>query len=95
MTDTLTLGSAPCDEDCAQVGQADYREKALAECNKYRDMLKTKFGNPPTGASLIIHGERHDFGIYYEVAVRYDDNFPEAVDYAFKLESEAPAKWQE
>jgi hypothetical protein len=35
MREYLTLGPAPCNEDCAQVGQPDYHERAREECRRF------------------------------------------------------------
>ena len=47
----------------------------------------------PAGARLRITRNPHDFGDYFDVVVEYDPNVRDAVEYAFKLESEAPSRW--
>jgi len=32
MRDYFSIGQTPSEEDCAQVGQPDYRRKAMEEC---------------------------------------------------------------
>lgn len=95
MRDYIALGSTPCAESCAQVGAADYREKASEECRRYKALLLKKFGNPPVGARFAVKGFNHDFGRYFEVVVEFDDNFPEAVDFAFDVEADLPEYWDE
>lgn len=95
MTDKLELGPTPSNEDCAQVGSEDYAIKARAECRAMIAQLRRGFGPEPEGARLIIASNPHDYGSYLEVAVKFDDNYPQAVDYAFKLESEYPSDWDD
>ncbi len=91
--DYLTLGPTPHDEDCAQVGQPDYREKAIPECKRYIRLLREKFGDEPEGASLNVKSFPHDFGTYFEVIVWFDQAHPLSIDYAFRLEANGPATW--
>lgn len=94
MIDYLELGPSPCDEDCAQVGDDNYEQKARAECQSFISLLRKTFGNEPEGAKLIIKSNPHDYGRYYEVAVKFDDNFPKSIDYAFNVENNAPTNWE-
>jgi len=52
MRDYYTLGSAPCDEPCACVGEEHYRERALEECERFIEFLRATFGPEPYGARL-------------------------------------------
>lgn len=94
MMDYITLGGAPYEEECAQVGDEGYRQRALKECAAYIGQLKRAFGEPPAGASLRVKRFPHDFGTYHEVVVEFEDE-PAAIEYAFKLEEEMPARWDE
>ena len=93
--DYLYIGPSPYEEDCVQVGTRDYHTKAMAECRRFRALIKKKLGVPPQGARLVIKGNPHDLGSYYEVCVEFDDDNAEAVEYALKCEREAPATWDE
>ncbi|WP_050028949.1 hypothetical protein [Verrucomicrobium sp. BvORR034] len=94
MNDYTVIGSTPCDEDCQQVGAPDYdRAAAIAECKRFRDLIREHCGEEPEGARLIIKGETHEFGTYHEVHCVFNDNIDLAVDYAFHVETHAPAKW--
>ncbi len=96
MMDYLDLGPTPVEEGCEQVGTPSYDPiLARAECAAYIAQLKREFGPPPEGARLSISTNPHDFGTYHEVVVRFDDTFLQAVEYAFKLESESPGNWDE
>lgn len=93
MREHLTLGPVPAEEDCAQVGEDGYGERALEECRRYIALLRKKFGPEPDGTRLTTKSFPHDFGSYLEVVVKFDDTNERAVAYAFELEGEAPARW--
>lgn len=93
MRDYINIGSAPCDEDCAQVGQPNYASKAQQECGRFIEAIRSKLGPEPQGAELRVKGFPHDFGRYYEVVCYFDDNNEAAMEYAFKCEAEAPTTW--
>jgi hypothetical protein len=96
MFDTLEIGSTPCDEACQQVGTKDYDpHKARLECQRFRTQLRQQFGEEPEGAKLIIKGNPHDFGTYYEVACKYEMGNEKAEEYAFNCESEAWPQWRD
>ena len=95
MRDHMSIGSSPCDEPCAQVGQDNYAVQAKQECRRYIELLLKKFGEPPEGASLSVKGFPHDFGTYYEVVVNYDDDDRAGLDYALLLEGNSPATWDD
>jgi hypothetical protein len=91
--DYLTIGSAPAEEECAKVGESDYGNRARKECRAYIRQLRREFGNEPEGASLVTRFFPHDFGTYLEVVCYYEDDVPESVEYAYRLERESPANW--
>ncbi len=93
MKDYIDIGPAPCNEDCAQIGQLGFTECNIKECRRFIELIRSTLGPEPTGARLGIKAHDHEFGTYREVVCYYDDDKPEAVDYAFRCESEAPAKW--
>ena len=93
MIDEIYLGCCPVDEEPSQSVDQDFREKNRAECERYRDLLVKLLGIPPKGATLYVKRQDHDFGPYREVVVRFDDAFPESVEYAFRLEAEGPRTW--
>lgn len=91
--DYLEFGSAPVEEECAQVGQSDYREKVFDECNRFILLLREIFGDEPEGSRLMIKRNEHDFGLYYEVACKFDITKTDAVDYAYAIEGNMPKRW--
>ncbi len=96
-TDSMMIGSAPSDEDVAQVGatEYDYSSQARKECKAFIGQLRRMFGLEPEGATLVVKGNPHDFGTYYTVDVKNDIRNEAAVAYAFKLEAEGPAEWDD
>ena len=92
--DFLEIGPAPCDEECAQVGDPDFHSRAGEECRRFVELIRKKLGPEPEGATLRVTTHYHDFGPYPEVTCWYDDELPAAVDYAFRCESEAPTRWE-
>ena len=95
MRDFMDIGSSPCDEPCAQVGEPDYSAKARAECGRFIELIRKKLGIEPLGAYLAIKSFPHNFGIYHEVVVHFDDDDEEARNYAYLCEAEAPRTWQD
>lgn len=94
MRDYLTIGSSPYDEPCIQVtDRATYSELQTQECYAFVNQLRREFGEEPEGARLAVKRFPHDFGAYREVVCWFDSEFSESVEYAYKLEGEAPAKW--
>ncbi|MCL2590580.1 MAG: hypothetical protein FWD67_06805 [Betaproteobacteria bacterium] len=90
----MDISPAPVEEDCAQVGRLDYEERSSRECRVFKRMLSRLFPLPENGkASIVIKRFTHDFGSYRQVCVLYDDTDQQAVDYAYLLEGNTPAKW--
>jgi hypothetical protein len=91
------LGPTPCDEPCAQVGEEGYEIKARAECKRFITLLIKKFGHPPDGSSYVVKSNSHDFGTYYEVAIKYNTNSSNKnmMDYMFKVEDNLPYSWDD
>lgn len=95
MRDFIEIGPAPFEEDCAQVGDPDYQRQATAECRAFIEAIRRKLGPEPEGAYLKVKWFDHDFGSYCQVVCFFEDDNPQAVDYAYKCEAEAPATWEE
>lgn len=94
MRQPITIGAAPSEESCAQVGRSNYAEDSKLECRVFRRQILRCHPIPNDAkASLVITSESHDFGTYREVAVRFDDQDEIATDYAFTLERNGPTQW--
>jgi hypothetical protein len=94
-TDYIPLGSAPANEDCADIGMRGYAAAARKECLAYIEAIRRKLGPEPRGASLAVKPFPCDSGSYYEVVCRFDNAFPAAAAYALRCEREAPESWAE
>lgn len=95
MDDVCWLGSAPAEEDCVQVGDPDYARNAKAECRQFIDAIRKVCGPEPEGARLVVRGQSHDFGTYYECAIAFDGNDRAAAEYAARVDEKAPTTWEE
>ena len=93
--DYIYIGPCPADEPCAQTGVTEGAERLnKLECYAYIEALRKVYGDEPDGCFLTIKRESHDFGDYFEVVCKYDENTEAAVDYAYKVES-GLATWAE
>jgi hypothetical protein len=90
----IEIGPVPGEECCAQVGNPDYTEASLRECEVFRRMLCRLFP-VPDGMPVAYVGrvQPHDFGNYREVSIRYDETNGAAIDFAYQVELSVPAKW--
>ena len=95
MRDFLEIGSAPPDEDCAQLGEDDFYEQSHKEMRAYIELIRRTLGNEPSGAHLRIISLPHDFGTYYEVTCWFDPENDESVKYAFDCEGKGPTNWDD
>ena len=93
MRDYFSIGPTPSEEDCAQVGQPDYRRKALEECTRFITLIRNTLGPEPAGAELAVKSFPHDFGTYYEVVIWFERDGGEAIAYAERCEDDAPRTW--
>ncbi|MEM9754060.1 MAG: hypothetical protein AAF916_11845 [Planctomycetota bacterium] len=96
--ESLYIGATPYGEACAQVGQVDYRKRALAECQAFIGQLRRQFGDEPPGCKFIIadnpHSrDPHDLGTCNSVNVQYDVNDLDACDWAFMVDNDQPEFW--
>ena len=91
MVDYISIGPTPCNEECAQVGDPDYIEKAREECQRFLKLIRERIGPEPEGARLAIKSFPHDFGNYLEVVCFYNNEISQK--YALKCEAETPSNW--
>ena len=87
MMENLNIGSTPNEEECAQVGSADYYARAIKECLAYREQIRKHYPEPENGY-LKVKGFPHDFGTYYEVVAYYDPEDTQASRWAFDIEGD-------
>lgn len=90
------IGASPIDEDCAQVGTPDYKERASKELYAFKAQLRrhyqAHFGVAYPGRLLVVSNP-HDFGTYYELGAIVDESRPAEVEAAYWLEGNTPARW--
>jgi len=93
-TDFLYLGPVPCDENCAQVGEPDYRRISSIEMEAYIEQIHRIF--PEIEDSNVVIRKKwfnHDFGSYGEVIAVYDEDDKSAYELALNIEYNLPFKW--
>ncbi len=95
MREYVELGCAPAMEDCAQVGDSNYSERARQECRAFIAQIRRENPDLPEGVSLRMKSNNHDFGCYYEVVASFMSDDEEAVQAAWGLESKTPTRWDE
>lgn len=95
MIDKFYLGPTPGGEDCAQVGDADYRMIATKEMNAYIGQLQRMFPDFADHGLFRIAWQNHDFGTYGDVVFVFDDEEDGAVDYAINVENNVPEFWDD
>jgi hypothetical protein len=90
----MTIGSSPCEESCAQVGNADYDDRSRRECRVFQRMLERAFPlAEDVRARFVVKSSPHDFGSYREVCIRYEDTDPRACEHAYRVEANTPPEW--
>lgn len=92
--DYITLGPVPYEEDCAQVGQANYSALSAIETRAYCQQLMRLF-TVPDGVSIRTKSFPHEFGNYHEVCVVFDDSYQHQLDFACRVEDSLPAVWDQ
>jgi hypothetical protein len=97
MKDQISLGSVPCYEESAQVGQPGYLERAHEECGRFQRLLQNtycaRWGTVPAGFAITIKTCPHDFGDYLDVVVMFDGDNEAAARAAAWLENNVPQEW--
>lgn len=97
MLDYLNLGPTPSDEDCAQVGSPDYKNRADKELDAYKAQLERMFPGLETHKHMQFKKMwfPHDFGSYGEIVIAFDvDNELEAAT-AIEIEWNTPTNWDQ
>jgi len=91
----LELGPVPYDESCAQSGEENFHKRAQKEVQAFVRQLQRQFPELPDGCQFRMISCPHDFGTYYEAVIRFNDNDDIASEFAFRVENEVPANWDE
>jgi hypothetical protein len=85
--DYMNIGTVPAMEDCAQVGKDDYMDKARIETERFCKQI-IKHYPPVLGTMVRTKAFNHEFGMYVEVCVIYDNNIEGAREYALQVEAD-------
>ncbi len=97
MIDYLYLGPTPSDENCAQIGDDNFREQCNKEMEAYIDQLNRMYPEVSRYKEMRFkkHWQQHDFGSYGEVVITYNDEDEEQSTLALKVEWNLPSNWDE
>ena len=96
MNDHLEIGPSPYGENCAQVGDENFRLRASDEMNVYINQLNRMFGNLIKDNRSIYFSKKwfpHDFGTYGEVVINFDDE--KDYDVIYEIERNLPEYWDD
>jgi hypothetical protein len=97
----IELGSSPANENCVQVSKTqDYQNEMKKECKAYsnqikRVMLANNYNIDNLNIRIFTKGFEHDFGMYYEVVIKYPYDIEEACNAAYWCEANLPLDWDE
>ena len=96
MTNYDLLSTSPPDEQCVQTDGTDVnRMLAYEEGKRYIELIRKVCGKEPDGVRLKVRSNPHDLGTYYTVALFFDDEIPEHVDYMEKVDGDGPLNWDD
>lgn len=96
MTDYLTLGSVPYNENCVQVGDPEYYDKTKKETERYIEQLKARFPEyQEIGVRFVVKSFEHDFGTYHEVVVKFNDSNDIQCAFADFVDQNLPGNWND
>jgi hypothetical protein len=96
--DILEISPTPAEEQCQQTSTENYAALAKKECRIFKEMLERLFPIPEhlqEDVYFYIKGSPHDFGTYYEVAMKFNAAIPEVVDFVYNVDENAPSRWDE
>jgi hypothetical protein len=93
MREVIDLDGTPYEEDCAQVGRDDYKERAMKELRAFTHQLTRLFGEAPEGVRVYIKSNPHDFGTYHTLAISFDEDDEVGSEWAYNVDSNIPAEW--
>ena len=91
MRDHIELGPTPAGESCECLGPKYNLGNAKAELTAYLHQLERLF---PL-ATFHIKSFSHEFGVYKEVCVIFDDDDADQVDLAYEIEASYPEYWDD
>lgn len=91
------IGCTPVDEACTPCGER--LEDQIKEVTAYIHQIIRVHGEPVEGCEFFICENHHEFGIYYEAAIFYEQREDPAdvtaLDYALKVDCPGIDLWDE
>ncbi|MFC7436205.1 hypothetical protein ACFQNJ_16985 [Hydrogenophaga bisanensis] len=98
--DSLTIGPAPWNEDCAMVGCSEYPLRSRNETEAFKRQILRHYPVPAgvDHAGVRICCNPHEFGTYREVEVAFNPVCEQASAWAYKVEADpkaALARWDD
>lgn len=96
--ESLTIGPAPWNEECAQVGCEEYLDRSRKETSAFRRQILRHYPVPEgvDHAGVRVCSNPHEFGSYREVEVAFDPGSTQACAWAHQVEADpkaALARW--
>jgi len=82
--------TTPHAEQCAQLGERDYRRNARLEDDMFIDQLQRIYGTAPQGSYFKIVDCPHDFGVYLDVRFTFDEAIDGHVEYLNRIQESTP-----
>lgn len=95
MKDYFCLGPVPYSENCCQVGSENFVYNSTKECTAFINQLKRTLLYSKKYNSFEIKWNNHDFGMYPEVIINFDDENKDSVKFALAVERNCPEFWDE
>jgi len=97
MFDYVELSSSPYNENCVAVSKkGDYIPAMKVELARYKAMLEKRFPIPEgVNANFRVKWSNHDFGMYGEVAIQFDNDDPMSTAFAYFVDENVPADWDD
>jgi hypothetical protein len=91
--ESLTIGPAPWNEECAQVGCDEYFDRSRKETAAFRRQILRHYPVPAgvDNAGVRICSNPHEFGSYREVELAFDPGCTRACDWAYQVEADPKA----
>jgi hypothetical protein len=96
MKDRIELGfTTPHGEPCAQVGTENYEEDSVKEAIAMINQITRLVGRPIGTCRFGVIVCPHDFGAYHDIAIRFEDERPEEVDYVERVQNLDVENWDD
>jgi hypothetical protein len=93
MKDYYEFETTPSEEPCQQLGPKYDQDLARKEARRTIDQIVRQFGEPPEGSRFSITSSPHEFGSYYSIRFKYDDNNEEHYKYLSNVDENWPKEY--